>query len=88
MSPALPAGWTGTSEFGGRFLVISSPGIGFVTIDWQKRCARGGQVWAGRPIAAAAYAGLGWRERLVADAVAWLHEVGKKRQEKRKERDR
>jgi hypothetical protein len=83
---ALPEAWISAPAFGGRFLVItSSRGAssrgGSVTVDWLERCARGGQVWSGSPIATSVYyTGRGWRERLVADAVTWLQAVSAKRQ--------
>lgn len=82
-APALPDAWTSSVEFGGRFLVIVAPAVGSVTIDWQGRCVRSGQVWAGPSIEVKAYTGHGWRGRLVADAVAWLQKVSEKREARR-----
>ena len=70
----LPDGWT--SEPAGSLLtMIRHPAGYMVTIDWRMRVFRGGLTSIARPASTAKYAGRGWQQRIVADAIAWLESV-------------
>lgn len=67
----LPEGWRSEISTHDRYLHITRPRVGCVSIEWQSRVARPGHVYHGTPILEG-YTGRRWRERLLADAVAWL----------------
>ena len=75
VNPTLPDGWT--SEEWNRCLVITAPDRGgSVTLDFEKRGFRAGVVVHGRLTSQMTYAGRGWMQRLLDDAVLWLqHQV-------------
>lgn len=72
-NPVLPEGWLSLTE-DKEILIIERPGVGGVTIHWDLRSALPGyqRSHVGKPIAGGPYIGRGWRERLLADAIAWL----------------
>jgi hypothetical protein len=51
--------------------IIECPGVGAVTIDFDRRAYSGGFGF-NRQINKGRLSGRGWRDRLVADAIAWL----------------
>lgn len=57
------------------FVGVILNGHGYVTIDFNRRCFRGGLVVSGSPDGHVPYQGRGWAQSLVADATAWLVEV-------------
>jgi hypothetical protein len=72
--PGLPEGWAAASH-GTRYTVIDNR-HGGVTIDWQSRGYRGGfGTTHGKLTSTGPYLGRGWRQRLVADAAAWLQGI-------------
>lgn len=74
---ALPEGWTSEAVYEGRYLLVRSPPPKsyMATIDWERRCVRPGLVTRGTTISEKAYAGRGWRDAIVADAVAHLRSI-------------
>lgn len=78
-NPTLPDGWT-SEDLGSPFLLIRTRedqhGC-FVTVDFADRGWRGGLTKTGPlvPRDHRRYIGRGWRDRLIADAVAHLQEV-------------
>lgn len=75
----LPDGWEGSFNYDDRYLMITAPGAGCVTVDFEHRGFRGGWVTTGRPIDSKRHTGRGWRQALVADAVTWLKKVYEER---------
>lgn len=79
MNPTLPNGWHSEEVRCGQTLLKMPSGIdgpgGYVTIDWDRRGFRSGYSTSGRLTSTEKYAGRGWKEKLVADAVAWLQGV-------------
>lgn len=73
----LPEGWTAESVYDGRFTLIHSapPKRYMATIDWERRCVRPGLVTRGQTISDKEYAGRGWRDAIVADAVEHLRSI-------------
>jgi hypothetical protein len=82
----VPDGWTLEEMTGSRDVsVLTGPGVGAATIDFQLRGFRGGMyVLSGRFVGEKLtrsgnvrkpYAGRGWKQVLVDDAAAWLNEV-------------
>lgn len=76
---ALPEGWTSERLHpkSDRYVVISAPGIGHVTVDFECRCYRGGMTMTGSHAegskrGTAGYRGRNWRVSLVLDAVDYL----------------
>lgn len=75
---ALPDGWT-TEDWSGATAVVR-PGVGAVTIDFDRRCYWLGWTTIGRPASQhRLYIGRAWRKALVADAVTCLSGVGDRR---------
>jgi hypothetical protein len=73
----LPQGWSSEDAYDERFLLIRSapPKSYMATIDWQERCVRLGFVTRGPAISDKEYAGRGWRDDIVEDAVAHLRSI-------------
>lgn len=71
--PGLPEGWTTEALAGGAHTLLKSPNeVGYATVDWSRRGFRSGCSVTGPMASTKSYAGRGWREQLVRDAVAWL----------------
>lgn len=71
----LMAGWTYEVLDGDGWVTIRCPEGGAVTVDFNKRGFRGGVSTHGRMVSTATYAGRGWKQALVANAVRWLDNV-------------
>lgn len=76
----LPPGWTCERYSPGmNHYIVFSPRRYMVTLDFDRRCLRSGLAVNGLPLAAGRepkkYAGRGWKEALVADAVAHLRPI-------------
>lgn len=71
----IPKGWTW--EFVGEDLIVISAGArkGHVTIDLLRRSFRAGAVKVRPRLSMTTYAGRGWRDKVVEDAVTWLKGV-------------
>lgn len=77
----VPAGWTAEEVPNAPQVAIGRPselGGGFTTIDFERRVF--GPGYGGHPSnryidIPMEYAGRGWKQRIVADAVAWLKVV-------------
>lgn len=79
----LPDGWTSRklTHNGCDFIEIVAPSGQFscsTTVDLERRAFRVGYSFTGPFVTKKIYGGRGWRERLVADAVAHLHGVAGK----------
>lgn len=75
-------GWT-TEPVGEHHTMLRHPAGGMVTIDWSARVFRGGLSTCARAQSAGVYAGRGWCERLVSDAIAWLTGIYERRSKER-----
>lgn len=71
-APDVPEGWTWEYQYNNRYLVLSWPKYGYVTMDMERRGFRGGMVWTGPLNSTDRYSGRGWKQHLTEDAVAWL----------------
>jgi hypothetical protein len=80
---SIPDGWTSDKSRDGRHTYIRGVG-GYVTVNWERREFCGGI--SSFRLSKRKYAGRGWRESLVADAVAWLQSVSTSRAARAKER--
>lgn len=70
----VPAGW-GISPYSGRkdVFVLHSPQRYMVTVDYERRCFRGGSTIYGAPVVShAEFRGRGWKQALTDAAMAWL----------------
>lgn len=72
-NPTLPEGWT-SEDRGDELIIDAADGRGSVTIRWDLRSFCLGVGFAG-PATTAKYTGRGWKERLLADAVAKLQSI-------------
>ena len=59
--------------------LLRSPGIGYASIDWEHRCYRAGCTTTSQRMTNREYKGMGWRQRLLDDAAAWLGKLALKR---------
>lgn len=75
----LPKDWDVTWFAGGRHAHITWRGNGCVSIDTEYRKIRGGMTTIGRSINETKYTGRGWKQQIVADAIAWLRFVFEER---------
>jgi len=75
--PKLPACWTLEEVYSSRYVLLrSAPPQGYMaTIDWQERRIRTGMTTRGAPISDKEYVGRGWRDAMVADAIAHLQSI-------------
>jgi hypothetical protein len=81
----IPEGWTlRPMECARGTVILTAPDVGSVTIDFQLRGFRAGIVISGRFVdekpskrgpRRKQYGGRGWKQALVADAVAWLRRL-------------
>lgn len=73
---SVPEGWKLDHESDVQSIVSTpSPEVYYASIDWGERCFRSGMTTFGSRINHQEYAGPGWRQRLVNDAVAWLRKL-------------
>lgn len=78
---ALPAGWKiGPHGDDARYSILEHAIArgGFITLDWDRRCFRLGISTTGRQSSSAKYAGRGWKDAMMADAVKLLQEIYEK----------
>lgn len=76
VSKVLPEGWTCERYSPAmNHYVVFSPRRYMVTIDFERRCLRTGMSVSGLPMKTRKYAGRGWKEAMVADAVAHLKPI-------------
>lgn len=74
MNPTLPEGWE--SEDRGDVTILIRPGVGYVTIDWERRSCGLGMLHRGPiPPLGMRYGGRGWKERLLEAAINKLRAV-------------
>lgn len=73
----LPNGWSVSplDEGSKVHVVIQSPHLVSVTVDFKARGFRAGMTSTGRLTSEGTYGGLAWKQKLVAAAVRWLDQL-------------